>query len=205
MKTSTIIQISVFFSLFVLIACSENQKGEASGSGDTLTASVPQIDSAALLREDSLKSVAALDSVMGKYTSSQRNKVEYAEGAIDGGPKMVLTISMEKDKPVIKQRFKGTEGAGCGGPTTDATANFIKAEKASEGVYKLLLRKADCKYSDRAGCDEKNVKETTPAENAEFTLTIDMTDAKSIKMSSDAAKTKCLSAWDFEGLTFSKK
>lgn len=206
MRINYLFFITAVSILFIISSCEHTTRKQNSDSGtEAMAVSTPAVDSAALILKDSVESASIFDSLMGKYTSQQRYKVEYAEGSMDGGPKMVMMIAREKEKYLVKHTFKGTVGYGCGGPVTEATAEFLKAEKISDHIFKLSLKKSSCKYSDRAGCDEKNVKEGTPTEDDQFNLTVDLTDSKSIKITSNAVKTKCVYAWEFEGMTFTKK
>ena len=124
-----------------------------------------------ILSEDELKTI------IGTYSSNELFSVDYADNTLDGGSICALEIKKLKKGIVIKQKYKGDEPYGCSGPETNAEADFIKATKVADNIYKLFIKKTYCNYTDKIDCgmpdEEVDIKERNPKENAEVEIKID--------------------------------
>ncbi len=151
------------------------------------------------------KNVNAINEILGEYISREEYYVEHAESNVPQGPIMTITISKEKNKIILTQIYQGDEGYGCSGPHTEASAELLGIEKVDDGIYEMKIQKLKCHYTEAMGCDDIDISETTPKNNSDFIMRLDLTNKSKIKFSSDSKKTKCSHAWDFRKLTFTKK
>ncbi len=153
---------------------------------------------------DPLSEINAINEILGDYESNEQYLVQYAAADIPGGPTMTIGISQIKDKIILKQVYTGDVPYGCEGPLTKASAEMVKIEKIESGIYKMIVKKLKCNFTNSdVNCEHKEILEHN--NNIEFSLSVNLKKKKEIIFHSKATKTKCSHAWDFTGLTFIKK
>jgi len=153
----------------------------------------------------SLNEINLINEILGVYESKQEYLVEYASEKLPQGPNMIISISKLKNKTIFTQIYQGDEGYGCTGPHTEASAEMLSIKKNGGGHYELNMKKISCHFTELGGCEDIDILEFETKNNSKFSITINLNDKNKIKFSALTTRTKCSYAWNFNGLTFSKK
>jgi hypothetical protein len=83
---------------------------------------------------------------------------------------------------------------------------MLKIVKIGTNLYQMSMKKLECHYTEsEEDCDDINILETSPKNQADFSINVDLTNKSKIIFKSTVAKSKCKYAWDFNRLTFEKK
>ena len=209
-KMITIFEAIIFVSVFFASCGGSNQNQRKQTSKDSINNSAPimQEQTESLYKQnniDSLIEINAINEILGKYESKQEYLVEYAGGNVPQGPIMELSITKKDTKIIFSQVYIGDQPYGCTGPKTKASAEMLKIVKIGTDLYQMSMKKLECHYTEGAGCDDINILETSPKNQADFSINVDLTNKSKIIFKSTVAKSKCKYAWDVNRLTFEKK
>ena len=205
----TIFEAIIFVSVFFASCGGSNQTKQTSKDSINNSAPIIQEQTDSLSKQnsiDSLIEINAINEILGKYESKQEYLVEYAGGNVPQGPIMKLSITKKDTKIIFSQVYIGDQPYGCTGPETKASAEMLKIEKIGTDLYQMSMKKLECHYTEsEEDCDDINILETSPKNQADFSINVDLTNKSKIIFKSTVAKSKCKYAWDFNRLTFEKK
>ncbi len=152
---------------------------------------------------DEEQAQAFLEELPGTYESREQWTVQYAEGATEEGPAVVLDVSRKEGTTIIAQKLQLDRDYGGGGGASEAEAAVLGIRKVGDAEYELKMEQRSC--SSTTLHPFEGSKEFSDATKIPFTIRVDAGSSSRMRFKASRVNSACPNVWTLDRFKFKRK